>query len=205
VSERGFTLIEVVAAVAILAVVMSLLMGSVVAQQRVGQAAGGRVEMDQLARLVMEQMGRDLVQVLLPDTSGQGEPPLIGEPEIIDRREGYRLSLLTRAGGVEPVVRAVYETRPASDEADGPLVIYRTEESTLSQGQAREEILCRRVGGLEIYYQDQRGEESNEWRDKQKLPRTVRIELGLVQEDGWLVVYQYTAGPLAGLAWKRSR
>jgi len=211
VRARGFTLVEVILAVTILALVMGLIFGSFFSQTRVSQAARSEIGTDQRARLVMEQLGRDVSQLLAVSKPALKEPVLSGRPLIVGGRPGHELALITRTGPMdsdgrlagEPVVRVVYLTEPAPVEGQGPLIIVRRQASLLQSGQERSEVLCRGVAGLKVIYLTAQGGETEAWEeDKKEPPPALRIELALAAADGQVATYNYLTGPLTALTWK---
>ncbi|MBW2618906.1 MAG: type II secretion system protein [Deltaproteobacteria bacterium] len=209
--SRGITLIEVVLAVAIVSLVVSLLFGSFFGQDRLSQAARSKVETDQSARLALEQMAADLRLAVSPSQEGTllGITLLTfkGEPEMVGLAQGHFLSAPIRVGWGDPVVQVTYRAWPAPTEEEGPLIITRLVESALAPDRQREEVLCRRVASLEIFYLTGEGEEVEEWGGETEgagLPRAVRIRLSLAEGSDRLAVYECLTGPLVGLTWKRS-
>jgi|GEM_PF-2728570 len=211
---RGFTLLEIVLAVAILGLVMSLLFGSFHSQDRVQAAAQVKTGSDQLARLVTEQITQDLEQAFDPHDprwrTWRAEWRRLlsfkGQPEQIGLAEGHRLSFGFRSSEDEPVLQVTYQVRAAEEEAEGPLIIIRKLAPVLRQTQAREEVLCRRVAGLKIEYLARRSQVESEWLDewtRATLPAAVRVTLSLKEPGGRVSNYEYTAGPLLGLEWRK--
>lgn len=208
---KGITLIEVVLAVAIVSLVVSLLFGSFFGQDRLSQAARSKVEADHLARLAIEQMAADLfLAVSLPPEATLLENTALafhGQPEMVGQAKGHLLAALIRTDWQDPVVLVTYRAKPAPDEEEGPLIITRQVEGLLAPDQQGEEVLCRHVASLEIFYLTGEGEEVEEWEGASRgaeLPRAVRIRLTLAEGPGRLAVYECLTGPLVALAWKRS-
>ena len=85
--SKGITLIEVVLAVAIVSLVVSLLFSSFFGQDRLSRAARSKVETDQLARLTLEQMAADLrLAVSPPPEASPSETTALafsGQPEMV--------------------------------------------------------------------------------------------------------------------------
>ena len=217
--SRGFTLVEVVLALAILALVMSLVFGSFFSQDRVDRAARSEAEAGQAARLFLDRLLMDINQTLAPDEKGQEGPPLAGSPLALESLQGHRLTLLTRSGGglegeagglgpeAEPVVKVVYLAEPgrtAEGQPNGLMSIRRRVESLFGQ-EAQEEVICPDVASFALVYLDSKGRESKTWEDPEKLPLEIRISLELAPLGGTPKSYELVCGPLTALAWSRGK
>ncbi len=203
--SRGFTLIEVVLATAILALIMSLVFSTFFAQNKVEKAARSEIEADQAARVFLEQIMTDLSQTLSPGKKGLAEPPLSGKSIKVERCQGHELTLLSRSGGDEPVVRIIYRTAAGRREdgtPSGDLSVFRRIEPLLG-GDPVEEAICPGVGAWAVTYLDKEAKETESWSDEENLPVGLKVELMLVAE-GRPKTYSLFSGPLAALTWSRS-
>ncbi len=124
---------------------------------------------------------------------------------MVNYHQGHTLTFVLCSDVVEPVVRVTYQTRPAEKEADGPLILVRQVTPLLSddEEEEQEDILCRRVAGLEISYLTAGEEELEAWERKDLLPAAVKIKLELDQGQGQVSVFERLTGPLTSLSWKR--
>lgn len=155
--QRGFTLLEVVLAVGIVALIMTLVISSINVQSRVGRAARRSTEMDQLARTSLDIMAADLEMALKADPGAGKENQddefsgvIRGKASGTRLRPGYEFAVLKRTAQGEPVVRAIYTTAKPRREEDGPMIIVRRERSLLGLPQGPEETVCRRVSRFSI-------------------------------------------------------
>ena len=210
---KGFTLIEVVLAVSILALAMSLVFGSFFAHSRVEGAARGENEAGQAARIFLEQLILDLSQTLAAGNKSLEEPTLSGGPIQVERFSGHELVLISRTGGdraedkrrSEPLARIIYQTRPGLTPEGNPrgdLAIIRRVEPLLGQG-VEEEVICTGVIGLRISYQGKGGQVSESWSEVKNLPLMLNLELDLAPDRGAPRTYALTCGPLTALSWSR--
>jgi prepilin-type N-terminal cleavage/methylation domain-containing protein len=215
---RGFTLIEVVLATTILALVMSLVFSTFFAQNRVERATRSETEAAQSARIFLDLLLADINQVVAPGTPGLDEPGLIGSPQEDGRFLGHELTLITRTGmgsgadrglsGMgEPVLRVVYKTQPGHNPdgtPTGDLSLLRRVESLLGE-EVREETVCPGVASFRLTYLDPKAQESGSWSDQKKLPPGIRVELALAPGEGTPATFTLVCGPLAALAWKKAK
>lgn len=204
--QAGFTLVEVILAMTILALIMSVLWGSFFSQVRVESAARSETETDQAARLTLELIGRDLTGLVRPSSTPSEEVYLGGETLLHDLLLGHRLKMITRSRspetGPEPATRVEYWTEPAAGES-GPLHIFRSQAPLLSRTEVIPELLCRRVRELKILYLDRAANELESWSDPAQVPGAVDIRLVLEDGRGGQAAYRLTTGPLVGLAWTK--
>ncbi len=206
-AERGFSLLEVVLAVAILGVVMSLMFSGFFAQSRVEKAAQASIDLSQWARVALMQMDRDVRRMVRPDMVKAGNLGLSGEARRVADRPGHVMILHVPAERPEPVVKVTYQTEAAGGD-DGPMVITRLAAPLLRVAGAPAEpaeTICRRVAGLEVFYVDEKGQERPDWTDAQKLPRAVRLRLTLAEAKDKTTSFDYLTAPLAARVWKGQR
>jgi len=206
VRERGFTLLELLLALAILGVVMSLLFGSYFAQARVDRAARAEMESGYSARLALEMISRDIAQLAAPELNGLTEGPLSGKPlsPVQGQGQGYELVLLTRseAGrGRETVVRIIYRTE---EGPEGGLILLRTRTPLLEEGEEEAEVACREVAKFGVAYLDPEGQETETWEDPQRVPAQISLELELTSPGGPNRAYRLLTGPLVSLSWGKA-
>lgn len=216
--SRGFTLVEVVLAMTILALIMGLVFGSFFSQNRVDQAARSEAEAGQTARLFLDLLLTDINQTLGPERKGLDEPPLSGAPQAVESLQGHKLTLIAKIGGglegvggtgpgSEPVVRIVYLAEPGrnpDETPNGRLSIRRKVESLLGE-EVSEEIVCTDVASLVLTYVSAEGREVQSWEDGNRLPLEVRVQLDLAPLGGPVKTYELLCGPLTALAWSRRK
>jgi len=190
---KGFTLIEILIAVLILAIVLSTVYASYTGTFRTIRATETDAELYGMARTVLERMTRDLEAV----ASWKGVFTFTARPYYLGDREFTRLIFRSTA-------HIAFSER---EEPAGIAVIeYGVEEGTEKEGYAlsrsdslhrnpeKEEaptggfLLCDRVETLTYRFFDSVGKEHNTWDNgdneaqKKKAPAMVEIRLGLVNE-----------------------
>lgn len=202
--QAGFTLIEVVVAAGIIGLVMSLVISSVTAQNRVGRATRTIVEADQLARTALNIMALDLERALsdpLPPAEGQDKVPvIIGRRPGSGRSPEYEFSVMTRAAGREPVIRATYTTRRPRRAEEGPLIITRRVKSLLGLADGPEELVCRNVNRFSVDWYKAADEKTEYW-DLPEPPSVAVLKLVIVDEEGFERSYERTVARLTALKW----
>ena len=198
--RNGFSILEVMVASAILAIVLSLLFSSLFGHDQVDRAARDRLDNDQAARIFLEQLDRDFKGAFSPAESEDQPLHFLAEAVNVNRRAGYRLAFPFKVSDAPGALQATYLTESPADQTDGPLIITRGVFDPLRPDSEEKELICRRVASLQAFFVDETGE--SETLDKSfKAPATVRIILTLFRADGGLDRYTYLTGPLTALAW----
>ncbi len=194
--EAGFTLLEIVIAVAIFAVLAVILYSSFTGTFRVIEATEGQVALSQRARVALERLGEDLESaygIPLPAVDGPGErqADFLGEDETIDGRDADRLRFLTRShldlGGMHDDVGLSTIGYRLQAAEEGRFVLLRSQSSPFfEEDEERTElVVCRDVATLDFSYFDSEGDEQAGWDPTDgepgawPLPRRVAIRLGL--------------------------
>ncbi len=193
---KGFTLVELLLSVLILAIIMTVVCGVVVstiqAQNRIEEVAGG----SEIGSAILSQMRRDLEGAFLPKTD---EEYFLGVDAKGGGGERDRIDFVTSClaygaerEGDDSVFHSVnevgYQVGENRDEA-GVGVLYRREDYFLDREPLRGGRLMElydRVVHFNLQYWN--GEEwVKDWsnkRDGGKLPRAIRIELRLLVNEG---------------------
>lgn len=221
-NNRGFTLIEVLLAIFIFAVVISLIFTAYTGSVRIMNETGAQADISRMASITLERMTEDLESIFLsswvkPDeiedaTSVSGR--FLGENDEINGQDADRIRFLSKA-------RVVFDEQHSSggvaeisyylkqDEEQEDLILYRRETSVLEaspeEGTGGLEV-CRGLRSVEITYQDREGETVEEWDSisseaDNRLPRAVTIILAFWDRSGEEAVYSFRTGvalPLLG-------
>ena len=184
---RGFTLLEVLVAMAMTAIIMAGLYGAYSSNVDTIQGARQNAEASQTARIALDLMVKDLESVMTGEGLG-----VTGTDRTIEGRPADRLVVSATRGGI------LGETGPSTDlrtitydveedpEGDD-LILYRSEEGLAGPGVSTGRVtyaLARNVKALDIVYEDRGGRESEEWsmgdgENKEQLPALIRIRLVL--------------------------
>jgi type II secretion system protein J len=192
---RGFTLLEVLVSVAILALLLAALSRAYVTNVEAIQIARENGQVHQTARIVLDMMTRDLQSALTelgvtPETTRLG---LIGKNQERDGRRIDRIDFTTLTH------MALTEQGPSTDlcevgymvvedeEEDEILVLMRRDDASpdedFAEGGAVQE-LTRDILEFKMTYEDSRGEEHDDWGTEEGgetsgLPVLIRVRLVL--------------------------
>lgn len=213
---KGFTLLEVLVSVAIMAIVLTAIYGAYTSNIETVQIARQSGLVNQTARIILDRMSRDLESAFIsaPAEPGSGETPktgLLGQDQEIDGRPADRLDFtslshvpLGKTGLRTDLCEIGYHLE-ADTEEEG-LIIYRRDHAILDQdvtegGHPLE--LSRMIWGLDIAYQDQEGEEFDTWDSfegthKDVLPSLVRITLTVKDQQGGEHIFRTGVHPALG-------
>ena len=199
---RGFTLLEVLVSVAILAIIMAAVYSAYTTNVEAIQIARENGLVHQTARIALDRITRDLQSALTETWSPSGATRLgfIGKDQ---ERDGKRMD---RIDFVTLTYMALSEHSPAADlcevgyrvveDAEQPeiLVLMRRQRILVSipgdhdgpgEGWAEggsEQEMARNLGGFRITYENARGEDRDEWNIEEAdstsgLPVLVKIRL----------------------------
>ncbi|KPK24381.1 MAG: hypothetical protein AMK69_16235 [Nitrospira bacterium SG8_3] len=201
-TRKGFTLLEVLIAMFIFAVVISTLYTAYTGTFRNIEETESQADLYQMARIVLERMTEDLESVYISPRREETEE----EEEVLDpptrfigtrtEIEGRRLDTLRFASKahidldqVEPyagMAEIVYYVRENSEE-EGGFTLYRSDRANFGQGGEAGTggwILCDRLHAITFIYYDEEGGAHEGWDStddlfKDKLPSGVSILLEL--------------------------
>jgi general secretion pathway protein J len=177
-AERGFTMMELLIALAIVAALLAVAFGGL----RVGMAAWrqgeDRVEAHQHVRGITMALAR-VVAGAYPYTATRGEAP---EPQILFAGAENRLELVTQAppgAFAVPVAFAAVVIEQAEGEAGGLVVRQRALPNREPFTDATTILHDRSVTSLKLAYLDEAGAWQDTWdaETEKTLPRAVRLSV----------------------------
>ena len=216
---RGFTLAEILIAIAIFALLVSIVMGSFSGVfSHTEELAIARVN-NAMARSCLMRMATDLGNAHVE------KPPFYKPPEAMQEPSRYRFVAVDGADGAATQVRLQFASRAhvdlgaakrqgiaiiryyleAMDEGADPLWRLRRADSLADAGPlpepAKDPILCENIRALKITYLDAAGESSDAWDSSSAdysyaTPRAVRIRLELASPAGPTAYQTIVALPL---------
>lgn len=202
-TRRGFTLIEVLVAVGLLALMSALIFGVMSSMFAIAEDTDDLVEVNHMARVTLERLTRDLSQAFLSMNEGELETRktlFVGDRDQV--LFTYVGNIPVRAGGLETDQGVVeYKLGSRSEDRDGEDLIRRfkavIDEDPEDDGD--EYIIATGVKKLGFEYWDEFAEDwESSWRADDclsttepgfRLPNRVKIQLELYDRKG--DVYQY--------------
>jgi len=195
---RGFTLLEVMLATLILALVVSMLTLSLSGSLHVMEATRDQGEVYFRAQVAMERLSDDLACAVLPE-----QAEFIAQPASENGSDSPLLSFVSTAHVIfdpereqKGMAAISYALRPDPEDPD-MLVLLRSDQLLIAAAGTEEKmpapfyyLLTDRLRSVRFVYLDQQGEELDNWdtrvadgasreeREKQhRLPAAVRLEL----------------------------
>jgi len=206
--NRGFTLVEVMLAVAILALIVTILYGAFAGSIKSMEISSEGGDIYRRARIVLNRMTQEISCAYLPPVQApvQGEETqetqeisdiqyaFIGEDRTEDELPRDTLSFTTAAlplhGPSHGLKEVGYYLVP-DPETEEPSLLMRediTPDDRIDEG-GRSRLLAEGIWGIDFTYYDERGREWNRWDSTSyifdgRIPRSVRISLFFKDERG---------------------
>ncbi|NCO59583.1 prepilin-type N-terminal cleavage/methylation domain-containing protein [bacterium] len=198
--KKGFTLLEMMIALAILAVVLTTLFASYSITLRTIEGSERIAAVYDSARVALERIGDDLEGAYIPAAVDEkkalsgiqsNDGSFLGEDRLDDGRRADRLSLVShshaRLRPDDPVfglVRISYFVR--SEEEGKGFTLYREESPIPARGSGSYYgalPLCSGLDSFRLSYIDEKGTESDRWDSiEASLPVMVSITLSFIDE-----------------------
>lgn len=188
--NNGFTLLEILIALAIFAVIVSILFPAFIGTFRNMEAAETDSEIYQMARITLDRMTEDLASAYLSQ-----DVSFMGMDNTINGQGADSVRFMSRAHlafnerqSLDGNAQLAYYIKEGEEEKG--LILYRSD--TLELREAPEEgtgglILCQGLSAAQLTYQDADGEAHDEWDSssivyKNRLPLKVSILLEFVNQ-----------------------
>jgi general secretion pathway protein J len=175
VRERGFTLVELLIAIFIFAIVISSVYGSYRATFHVVHGSEYQLKIANSARVVMERLSEDLNSIV---TGPGGE--FLGVSHTYSDSRGDSLSFVSSAHLVLRKTdtlsgHALVQYLPELDLDTGLLNLYRSDVVLLpgvgrGGGDVQKHLICRGLQEFRFTYIEQDGNETEEWQVEEVLP-----------------------------------
>jgi type II secretory pathway component PulJ len=185
--RAGLTLLDLLVAMALLAIILATVYAVFANHQRSVEAASEKRDVYAQGRLVLDRLARDLTGAWLPETApaqgGRG-PAFLGQSNRLDFVSSGQLSSEQAAG--EDLAEIGYRTEE-NDNQKGQRLIRRqdrTVDGDVTAG-GDEIVLTRHLSSVTFAYLSPTGEEVPSWEGTQfgQLPVAVRIELVLFVDE----------------------
>lgn len=185
--NRGFTLMELLVALTLLAILMAAMLGGLRLGARVWEASGSRLDnADQVlaVRRFLQQRLEDVIPVIGTDQAGSAQPAFIGEAESLRLASSMPISLGQGLFLLDLTLRP-------SEDADGGrnLVLGWIDFPAELADDRAERMILDDVAGMTIAYyarndEDPVGRWYPSWRGRDLLPELIRVDLQFPPGDG---------------------
>ncbi len=196
----GFTLVEILVAIAILAVAMAIVAGSFTGTLRVQEAADRRTATTHAARTALDRIVQDLVSA----APGSSSPPPAGsaagttpapafsvEDGELEGAPHDRLTFLTYGRPLGSTERGSdralveYEVVVSDDRRDWRLVRRQLDRPPLEPSALAEvpaDVLAEGVVAFDVHVYDDQLQRKSSWRETAKLPLAVEVTLRVARD-----------------------
>ena len=207
VNNKGFTLLEVMLAVSILAVVSSMVGFALSSTVDLLEATANQKDIYRQARVTLDRMRSDLTAAVV-----DGEVGFIGTKEEINGQQGGSLLFSSMAhlvfdGGKSDKGSTTIAYKVVEDENDpGSLKLLRSDSLSVFAGESGDEeayILCANLRSLQLTFWDADGQKNDTWESKPDkeneqepalLPAAVFITLEFWQDSEHKTVIPFRSG-----------
>ncbi len=203
-SCSGFTLVEILLAMFIFAIVMSIIFTSYTATFRIIDETENQADVYRMARVTLERMYEDLESVYAAKPS---EPPeseeesnqvveFVGEEAEINGRRAHSLRFTSRAHVVfseqdQPSGTAEISYYIEENDAEDNFVLYRKDTPRVGRAPDRDAgglVLCEKLQSVTFFYYDAEGDVYDNWDStseefEDRIPRRVSIILEFANES----------------------
>jgi general secretion pathway protein J len=196
-NPKGFTLLEILIAMFIFAVVLSTIYSSYTGTHRIMDETESQADIYMMARVSLERMQEDLESVYhippkgdKPPESDKEEGAFVGEDNEIEGRSTDSLHFVSRAHLVfseqeQSSATAEIAYYVKENEEEEGFILYRSDSPTFQEEPEEETgglVLCDSLMSVNFTYYDEEGEEYDNWDStsdefKHKVPKRVSIEL----------------------------
>lgn len=200
-SSKGFTLVEILIAMFIFAIILSTIYTSYTGTFRIVDETESQANIYRMARIALDRISEDLASAYMPKeadklkTGDSDEPRYVfaGEDKEIEGRSADSLRFISRAHivfGEQDRVSATAEISyyvEENDEGDS-FILYRTDRpdfESMDEEATGGLIVCEGLYSASFTYYDSEGEANENWDStsdelKGKIPQTVSILLEFV-------------------------
>ncbi len=198
---KGFTLVEILVAITILAVVLSTIYVSFISTMRIVKSLEYGDEIYYMARITLERMVLDLQSACKERDSYE----FVTQPDPTGKLPFKGVSFLSRAhldftGSIDSLSVAQISYELEGDADSGGFSITRRDVLRQGQGTVGGEghLLCRRLQFINIRFYDSNGREYTQWDSRSgaelqrnKVPASIFIELNFINPDDGANPYKF--------------
>ena len=199
-SRPGFTLVDLMVALTVLALVLAAVYAVFVSQQKTAAAAEESRDVYGQGLMIMDRLTRDLTGAWLPPNNYPGAMRYEFSADDLTLNLSTTASLSPDALPVSEIVEVGYRLEPGAGPDGDRYIFYRRQDDTpdSSPDEGGNEIeLTRDLVSLKLEYESGDGEAVTTWiaRIGSELPKAIRIELVLAAEDGAEETFTGLAAP----------
>ncbi len=214
-TSQGFTLLELLIAIAIFAVVASLLYTAYTGTYRNIDAAESQAEIYQMARIALDRIIDDLESANIPDESNPDF--FLGKDDVTDARNTDSLRFISRAhislndmSTNSGNAKIGYYVKKKEEESEEPVfTLYRSdvlENLEWPEDETGGLVLCEGLYSINFTYYDQEGEKYDYWDSsndmfKRRMPSLVSIMIEFYNKTDPESPFRFSTAvalPLAG-------
>jgi len=204
--QEGFTLIELMIALALLGMIMTLVTGSYYASARAKRRMESRMELLAMGRVALDTMIKEINgAIIIPNDNTS--MPILGENSGSFQNPQDTLSFMTTSfnpsslGGVGGNIAEISYELKENEKLEGTFFLNRRADPFPDQNPKEGGItndIAEQVSGLAFRYQDENGVWGNRWNSSvdSKYPRMVEITIHLRGQDGAIVQLRGVAAPM---------
>ena len=185
---KGFTLLEILLALFIFSVAISVIFGAYTGTLKVKEDTEFQTDSYQMARIAMERMREDLESACISEFVGQDEEINGMNADTLNFKSRAHLALDEGDKGTGTSQIGYYA---AEADEEGSLVLYRSDTPELEElpeaGTGGLEM-CAGLSSVNFTYYDESGEAYDSWdstdkKSEEKLPKMVTIRLEFVNKS----------------------
>jgi len=215
--QSGFTLMEILIAISIFAVVLTTIYTSYTGTFRVVDETESQAEIYRMARIALERMLEDLESAYIPKREENPESEegilhpfqFVGEDREIKGRCADTLRFISRAHidlsgqELDPGTAEIGYYVKENDEGDD-FVLYRSDRPMFEEAFPLEEetgglVLCERLVSVNLTYYEEDGEARESWDStsdelKDKIPKMVSISLEFLNRSDPETPFRFMTG-----------
>jgi general secretion pathway protein J len=206
IDPQGFTLLEILLALFIFAVVISVIFGAYIGTLKAKEETEFQVGFYQMARTVMELIREDLESACISEFTGEDDEVNGMDADTLSFKSRAHLVLAEddQAAGTAGIAYYALE----AEEDENSLILYRSDTpgsvDPPDPGTGGLEV-CAGLGAVNFTYYDNDGDPHDSWdssekKAKEKLPKMVSIQLEFVNEKNPEAPLRFRVGVVLPMA-----
>lgn len=201
INKNGFTLLEILIAIALFAALVSMLYPAYIGTFRNIDITESHRTIYRMAQIALGRISEDLECACPPDATEDSDSELtqvqifLGKDAVIDGRDADDLGFVSERhisfNGDETSGRGVIRYYIKQDEGEDEFILYRSDNPEL-EDQPEDKtgglVLCEGLKAINFFYQDENGDRYDYWDSsseqfKGRLPAMVSVELEFLNQS----------------------